>query len=123
MNGQDILLPTQNMTPMLETGVEAGALPGDPTFPEPPPDPRLPEPPPDPGLPEPPRRPEDPQPVVEEPPAIPPEVPNPIGDPPPDIPRPFGPGRRNPGVGARVRINRIHECKDREHRQSQCVNG
>jgi hypothetical protein len=97
--------PAQNIAPPLATGVEAGASPGGPTIPEPP------------------RRPEDPQPIVEEPPEIPPEVPNPVGDPPPELPRPFGPGRGNPGIGARGRINRLHLCTDREHRQIQCQNG
>jgi hypothetical protein len=114
MNGPDIPLPAQNLMPILPIGVEAGTPPGGPTPPVPPPDPPLPDPP---------RRPEDPQPIVEEPPAIPPEAPTPVGDPPPDLPKPFGPGRRNPGVGARGRINRLHECRDREHRKIQCKNG
>jgi hypothetical protein len=114
MNGQEILLPFQSITCMLARGVEAGTPPEGPTPPEPPPDP---------GFPEPPRRPEDPQPIVEEPPAIPSEVPNPVGDPPTELPRPFGPGRRNPAVGARGRINHLRPCKDRGNRQIQCKNG
>jgi len=114
MNGQEILSPTQNITILLPTGIEAGSPPGGPTPPEPRPDPPLPEPP---------RRPEDPQPIVEEPPAIPPEVPSPVGDPPVDLPRPFGPGRRTPGVGAWGKINRLQPYKNREHRQIQCKNG
>src|ERR1035438_3767063 len=105
MTTQECCSPLANTIAMFNEGASPGGPPHGPPFPNPGPDPRLPEPP---------RKPEDPQPI-EEPDVIPPEVPTPIGDPPPGFPTPFGPGRRNPGVGAFVRAetNHFHQCNDR----------
>jgi hypothetical protein len=112
MLSQEILTSAdaENVPGIFATVVNPG-VPGGPKPPSPAVDPPMPDPAP------------GPQPI-EDPPAIPAEVPNPIGDPPPELPEPVGPGGRSPGVGALERggIQRLHQCREREHKRIRCEN-